>query len=285
MEFFINLFLPNLSATQWYIYFHSIRIQTWVLSQSLGVYRSFPTIRFFMQVLCKTCLCKTCAYSERNSYIYQSDLLPKPKGNICLIFKIKQKVPNELSSISRSNTISRSNSYLEIEYSIYRSNWVRSNIRSRNSNLICRSNIRSRDSHSICSSNIRSWDSNLIYRWNIRSRDSNSVCRWNIRSRDSNSIYRWNIRSPDTTSICRSNIWSRDSYSIYRSNIRSRDIIRSTDGIFDLAIIIRFADGIQFIWYFSSQMKKYLRIKFDSLYIFCLILKIKQMSPLGFSNL
>ena len=274
MEFFINLFLPNLSATLWYIYFHSIRIQTWVLSLSLGVYRSFSTIRFFMQVLCKTC-----AYSERNSYIYQSDLLPKPKGNICLIFKIKQKVPNELSSILRSNTISRSNSYLEIEYSIYRSNWVRSNIWSRNSNSICRSNIRSWDSHSICSSNIRSRDSNLIYRWNIRSRNSNSVCRWNIRSRDSNSIYRWNIRSPDATSICRSNIWSRDSYSTYRSNIRSRDIIRSTDGIFDHAIKIRFAEGIQFIWYFSSQMKKYLRIKFDSHYTFCLI------SPLGFSNL
>ena len=71
--------------------------------------------------------------------------LPKPKWDICLIFKIKQKVSNELSSILRSNirsadwiSISRSNYYLEIQ-------------------------------NSICRSNIKFWDSNSIYRSNIRS--------------------------------------------------------------------------------------------------------------------
>ena len=57
-------------------------------------------------------------------------IVPKSNGDICLIFKIKRKVLNELSSISRSNirsadriSIWRSNYYLEIEYSVCRSNY------------------------------------------------------------------------------------------------------------------------------------------------------------------
>ena len=46
---------PNFRATQWYIYFSSIRIQTWLLiALSLGVYSNFSTIRFIMQILWKT---------------------------------------------------------------------------------------------------------------------------------------------------------------------------------------------------------------------------------------
>ena len=59
-------------------------------------------------------------------------------------------------------------------------------------------------------------------------------------------------------------------------------VIRSADRIFDLEILIRSADRIQFIWYFSFKMKKHLKIKFSSFDTFCLILKIKQMAPLGF---
>ena len=84
---------------------------------------------------------------------YRSPKVPKPKWNICLIFKIKQKVSNELSSISRSNirsadpiSICRSNYYLEIEYSFRGSNhFSRSNIQSADRITISRSNIRSAD--------------------------------------------------------------------------------------------------------------------------------------------
>ena len=61
-------------------------------------------------------------------------------------------------------------------------------------------------------------------------------------------------------------------------------VIRSADRIFDLEILIRSADRIQFIWYFSFKMKKHLKIKFSSFDTFCLILKIKQMAPLGFGT-
>ena len=61
-------------------------------------------------------------------------------------------------------------------------------------------------------------------------------------------------------------------------------VIRSADRIFDLEIVIRSADRIQFIWYFSFKMKKHLKIKFSSFDTFCLILKIKQMVPLGFGT-
>ena len=100
-------------------------------------------------------------------------IVPKSNGDICLIFKIKRKVLNELSSISRSN------------------------IRSADLISISRSNIRSADQISISRSNIRSAHRITISRLNIWSRDSNSICRSKIRSRVSNSI-------------CRSNIWSRD---------------------------------------------------------------------------
>ena len=59
-------------------------------------------------------------------------------------------------------------------------------------------------------------------------------------------------------------------------------VIRSADRRLDLEILIRSADRIQFIWYFSFKMKKHLKIKFSSFDTFCLILKIKQMAPLGF---
>ena len=42
---------PSLSTAQWYIYFSSVQIQTWVMAQSLGIYRTLSTIRFFMQAL------------------------------------------------------------------------------------------------------------------------------------------------------------------------------------------------------------------------------------------
>ena len=41
---------PNLSATEWYINFFSIRIQTWVIAQSLEFFNN----HIFMQVLWKT---------------------------------------------------------------------------------------------------------------------------------------------------------------------------------------------------------------------------------------
>ena len=66
----------------------------------------------------------------KNLYVGMSTTkLPKPKGDICLFFKIKQKVLNELSSISRSNirsgnriSISRSNIWSADGISILRSN-------------------------------------------------------------------------------------------------------------------------------------------------------------------
>ena len=60
--------------------------------------------------------------------------------------------------------------------------------------------------------------------------------------------------------------------------------IRSADRIFDLEILIRSADRIQFIWYFSFKMKKHLKIKFSLFDTFSLTLKIKQMTPLDFGN-
>ena len=90
------------------------------------------------------------------SFLYKAILLaiditvPKPKGDTCLIFKIKQKVLNELSSISKSN-------------------------------------IRSADRISVSKSNIRSTDRITISRLNTRSADRISISRSNIRSQDSNS--------------------------------------------------------------------------------------------------
>ena len=38
----------NLSATQWYIFFSLILIQTWIIARSLGVYSNFSTITSFI---------------------------------------------------------------------------------------------------------------------------------------------------------------------------------------------------------------------------------------------
>ena len=48
----------NLSVTQSFIYFSSIRIQLWVTAQSLEVYKQFFDIRIF-------CKWKTGVYSEK----------------------------------------------------------------------------------------------------------------------------------------------------------------------------------------------------------------------------
>ena len=61
-------------------------------------------------------------------------------------------------------------------------------------------------------------------------------------------------------------------------------LIRSGDQIFDLEMVIRSSYRIQVISYFSFKMRKHLKIKFNSFDTFCLILRIKQMSPLGFGN-
>ena len=85
----------------------------------------------------------------------------------------------------------------------------------------------------------------------------------------------------------RSADWIFDLEIVIRSADRIFDLeilIRSADRIFDLEIVIRSADRIQFIWYFSFKMKKHLKIKFSSFDTFCLILKIKQMAPLGFGT-
>ena len=96
---------------------------------------------------------------EKETCINRS-LLPKPKGAICFIFKIKQKVSNELNFIFRYffhfnrkvsnelNSICRSNQYLEIEYSICRSNQYLEI-----EYLICRSNYFLEIEYSICRSN------------------------------------------------------------------------------------------------------------------------------------
>ena len=90
------------------------------------------------------------------SFLYKAILLaiditvPKPKGDTCLIFKIKQKVLNELSSISKSN-------------------------------------IRSADRISVSKSNIRSTDRITISRLNTRSADRITISRSNIRPQDNNS--------------------------------------------------------------------------------------------------
>ena len=109
------------------------------------------------------------------------------RGSFSLIFKIKQKVPNELSSISRSN------------------------MHSADRIGISRSNICSNDQISVSRSN--TWCADLF-----------SISRSNTRSQDSNSIYRLNIRSRETKSIYRSYIWSQERNPICRSNIRSWDI-------------------------------------------------------------
>ena len=95
-----------------------------------------------------------------------------------------------------------------------------------------------------------------ISRSNTRSADWITISRSNIRFADQVAILRLNIRCTDRITISRWNIPSADGITISRSNIRS-------------------ADRIQFIWYFSFKMKKYLKMKFSSSDTFCLILKIK----------
>ena len=68
-------------------------------------------------------------------------------------------------------------------------------------------------------------------------------------------------------------------------------VIQSADRIFDLKILILLeivilsADQIQFFGCFSFKMKKHLKIKFSWLDTFCLILKIKKVTPLGFGRI
>ena len=114
------------------------------------------------------------------------------RGSFSLIFKIKQKVPNELSSISRSNT-----------HSADRIGISRSNICSNDQISISRSSIWSADLFSISRSNTRSRYSNSIYRLNIRSRETKSIYRSYIWSQETNPICRSNIRSWDTKLILR----------------------------------------------------------------------------------
>ena len=100
--------------------------------------------------------------------------MPKPKGAICLIFKIKQKVSNELNLICRCFFI------LKILKEKYQMNWIRSEDRI----SISRSNIRSADRITVSRSNIRSADRICISRSNIRSVDRITISRSNIRSAD-----------------------------------------------------------------------------------------------------
>ena len=90
--------------------------------------------------------------------LHLNRFIPKPKGAICLIFKIKQKVSNELNLIFRCFFILKEK---------YQMNWIRSADRI----SISRSNIRSADGITISRSNIRSVDRITISRSNIWSAD------------------------------------------------------------------------------------------------------------------
>ena len=60
---------PNLSATQWYIYFSSCQIQPWVTAQSFWVYNNFSTNRPFIQESRKMGF-KNNKRVHKNSFIY-----------------------------------------------------------------------------------------------------------------------------------------------------------------------------------------------------------------------
>ena len=116
----------------------------------------------------------------------------------------------------------------------------------------------------ICRSNIQSGVNDSIFRSNILSLNTNSICSSKIRTRDSNSIWKSNTRSHDTNWICESDIWFRDTTSICISNIRSRD----NNSICRLHST------------FFQNWKKHQNIILSSFDTFCLILNIKQLSPL-----
>ena len=76
----------------------------------------------------------------------------------------------------------------------------------------------------------------------------------------------------------RSNVLSEDRISISKSNIPP------ADQIFNLVIVIRSADWIQFVWYFSFKIKEHQKIKCNLFNNIQLIWKVQQISASGFCS-